>query len=81
MEKDDFFGVFGGKEPAFLQYTRKLTKTPGAIVEDDIKAMRAAGADDGEILEVCQCCALFNYSNRSLSGLGVDIGDDRVGFY
>ena len=81
MAKDDFSEVFDGKELVFLQYTRKLTKTPGAISQDDIEAMRAAGADDGEILEVCQCCALFNYSNRSLSGLGVDVGDDRVGFY
>jgi len=56
-------------ELAFLQYTRKLIKMPGAISKDDIEAMYAAGADDGEILEVCQCCALFNYPNRSLSGL------------
>lgn len=81
MEKDDFSAVFDGKELEFLRYTRKLTKTPGAISKEDIEAMQAAGADDGEILEVCQCCALFNYSNRSLSGLGVDIGEDRVGFY
>jgi len=43
--------------------------------------MREAGADNGEILEVNQICACFNYSNRSLSGLGVEIDNDRVGYY
>ncbi|MEM7342841.1 MAG: peroxidase-related enzyme [Chloroflexota bacterium] len=81
MTDHTFETVFSGKELAFMRYTRKLTETPGSITLDDIEEMRAAGAEDGEILEVCQCCALFNYSNRSLSGLGVDIGDDRVGFY
>ena len=81
MEADRLEDVFGGKELEFLRYTRKLTLTPGAIVKEDIEAMRAAGADDGEILEVNQTCACFNYSNRSLSGLGVDVGEDRVGFY
>ena len=81
MEKDVFAEAFSGKELEFLRYTRKLTLTPGAIVREDIEAMREAGASDEEILEVNQTCACFNYSNRSLSGLGVDIGDDRVGFY
>ena len=73
--------AFEGKELELMRYTQKLTLTPGAIVKADIEAMRAAGAEDWEILEVNQTCAVFNYSNRSLSGLGVDIGDDRVGFY
>ena len=81
MEADRFEDVFAGKELEFLRYTRKLTRTPGAITKEDIEAMRAAGANDGEILEVNQTCACFNYSNRSLSGLGVDVGEDRVGFY
>ncbi|MEM7335304.1 MAG: peroxidase-related enzyme [Chloroflexota bacterium] len=81
MGMDRFELVFSGKELEFLRYTRKLTLTPGDIVKADIEAMRTAGAEDGEILEVNQTCACWNYSNRSLSGLGVDIGDDRVGFY
>ena len=81
MENDQLGDVFSGKELEFLHYTRKLTLSPGSITKEDIEAMRAAGASDEEILEVNQTCACFNYSNRSLSGLGVDIGDDRVGFY
>ncbi len=81
LAADKFEDVFSGKELEFLRYTKKLTLTPGDIVKADIDAMRMAGADDGEILEVNQVCAVFNYSNRSLSGLGVDLEDDRVGFY
>jgi AhpD family alkylhydroperoxidase len=47
----------------------------------DVDACRDAGADDGEILEVNQVCAYFNYSNRLLNGLGVDTEGDTVGYY
>lgn len=73
--------VFDGKELALLAYTRKLTAAPGAIEAADIEAMRAAGADDGEILEVNQVCAYFNYSNRLLNGLGVTTDGDTIGYY
>jgi uncharacterized peroxidase-related enzyme len=81
MAEDRLEDVFDGKELEFLRYTRLLTVSPGDVTEADIEAMRAAGADDGEILEVNQTCACFNYSNRSLSGLGVKVGDDRIGYY
>ena len=73
--------VFAGKELALLRYARKLTLSPGAMDPADVEACRAAGADDGEILEVNQVCAYFNYSNRLLNGLGVSLAGDVVGFY
>ena len=53
----------------------------GAMCEADIERLREAGADDGEILEVNQVCAYFNYSNRILNGLGVITRGDVVGYY
>ena len=47
----------------------------------DWDAMKAAGCEDAEILEVNQVCAYFNYSNRLLNGLGVTTQGDVVGFY
>ena len=47
----------------------------------DIKHLKAVGCDDGEILEVNQVVAYFNYSNRILNGLGVTIEGDVLGFY
>ena len=55
--------------------------TPGEMVEADVSAARTAGASDGEILEVNQVCAYFNYSNRLLNGLGVTTEGDHVGYY
>ena len=72
---------FGGKELAILGYTRKLTETVGKMTPDDVEAMRTAGCNDGEILEVNQVCAYFNYSNRLLNGLGVTTEGDVIGYY
>lgn len=72
--------VFTGKELALLVYVRKLTLTPQAMVEADIAALRAAGAEDAEIFEANQVCAYFNYSNRLLNGLGVTTKGDVLGF-
>lgn len=73
--------TFDGKELALLRYAGKLTAEVGAMEQADIAALRGAGADDGEILEVNQVCAYFNYSNRLLNGLGVSTEGDSIGYY
>jgi len=47
----------------------------------DVSSARDVGATDGEILEVNQVCAYFNYSNRLLNGLGVTTQGDVIGYY
>ncbi len=73
--------VFSGKELALLEYAAKLTESVGSMEKSDIDALRAANCDDGEILEVNQVVAYFNYSNRLLNGLGVTTEGDAVGYY
>lgn len=73
--------AFAGKELALLRYAGKLTAEVGAMTRTDFDAMKAAGCDDGEILEVNQVTAYFNYSNRLLNGLGVTTEGDVIGFY
>jgi uncharacterized peroxidase-related enzyme len=73
--------AFEGKELALIRYAQKLTRSPGKMQRRDVDACREAGADDGEILEVNQVCAYFNYSNRLLNGLGVTTEGDRIGYY
>jgi uncharacterized peroxidase-related enzyme len=73
--------AFAGKELALLRYARKLTVDVAKMVKADIEALHEAGCDDGEILEVNQVCAYFNYSNRLLNGLGVTTQGDVVGYY
>lgn len=72
---------FEGKELALLQYTEKLTAQVGKMVQTDIEILRSAGCNDGEILEVNQVVAYFNYSNRTLNGLGVTTEGDVIGYY
>lgn len=73
--------VFDGAELALLQYAEKLTITPGAMQESDVRALQNAGIDDGQILEANQIIGYFNYVNRSLNGLGVSTQGDVIGYY
>ena len=73
--------AFDGKELALLRYTARLTAQVGAMEKADIDALRDAGCDDGEVLEINQVCAYFNYSNRLLNGLGVTTEGDMIGYY
>ena len=45
----------------------------------DVDALRTAGLDDGEILEVNQVTSYFAYANRTVLGLGVDTQGDVLG--
>ena len=51
------------------------------MIAADVEALRKAGWDDGEILEINQIVGYFNYANRLLNGLGVTTDGDVVGYY
>lgn len=70
---------FTSVEQLGLAYARKLTHTPGQIEAADIDAMRDAGFEDGEILELNQVAAYFAYANRTVSGLGVNLAGEVLG--
>lgn len=67
------------KELAALEYARKLTSTPGRMIENDIKRPRTVGYTDGEILEINQVTAYFSYANRTVLGLGCSLDGDIIG--
>ncbi len=62
-----------------LGYAAMLTLTPSGMSEDIINALRGAGFDDGEILEINQVTAYFNYANRTVLGLGCNTDGDVIG--
>ncbi|AHD09037.1 peroxidase-related enzyme [Phaeobacter gallaeciensis] len=66
-------------ERAGMVYARKLTEAPAAVIEADINALRAAGLDDGQILEINQVTAYFSYANRTVLGLGCSTKGDVLG--
>lgn len=62
-----------------LDYARALTLEPAKVASSMVEAMREAGFDDGEILEVNQVTAYFCYANRTVLGLGVSIAGEVLG--
>jgi uncharacterized peroxidase-related enzyme len=64
---------------ALLDYAAKLTRDPAAIAESDVEVLRAAGADDGAILETNQVAAYFAYANRTVLGLGATTDGETLG--
>ncbi len=62
-----------------MEYARMLTLDPGGITAGSVKRLRAAGYSDGEILEINQVTAYFNYANRTVLGLGCSIEGDILG--
>jgi len=79
LERGEPEAALSNKEVAACAYARKLTLTPGCMNEDDIKALRDAGFDDGQILEINQVVAYFAYANRTVLGLGVNTSGDIIG--
>lgn len=45
----------------------------------DVHALREAGFDDGEILEINQVVSYFSYANRTVMGLGCSTTGDIIG--
>ncbi|NVO58428.1 alkylhydroperoxidase [Rhodobacteraceae bacterium B1Z28] len=73
--------AFDGAHLAALIYAEKLTLSPGTMAKTDAIALKDAGWEDGEILEINQIVGYFNYANRLLNGLGVTTDGDVVGYY
>ena len=68
LETSDLKPAFDRRAVALLWYADKLTRNPAAIVEADVHALRAAGLDDGEILETNQVISYFAYANPIAGG-------------
>jgi uncharacterized peroxidase-related enzyme len=77
--QDGDLSSFPPRQAAALRYAAVLTRTPGEVSEELVEAMRAAGLDDGEILEVNQVASYFAYANRTVLGLGVSSDGDVLG--
>jgi uncharacterized peroxidase-related enzyme len=72
-------GPFEAREKLALRYAEALTRDPPSATEAMVAGMRAAGYDDGEILEINQVTAYFAYANRTVLGLGCSTDGDILG--
>lgn len=67
------------RQKAALHYAERLTLAAQDMAETDVAALRKAGWDDGEILEINQVTAYFAYANRTVLGLGCSTDGDVIG--
>ncbi len=72
-------GPFEPREKLALRYAEALTRDPSSATGAMVVGMRAAGYDDGEILEINQVTAYFAYANRTVLGLGCSTEGDILG--
>ena len=62
-----------------LVYAQQLTVSLATLTEDIVIQLRSAGFSDGEVLEINQVTAYFNYANRTVLGLGCSTSGDILG--
>ena len=55
-----------------LGFAVKLTATPGAMSDSDVKALRTASFSDRDILDIVEVVGYYAYANRIADGLGIE---------
>jgi uncharacterized peroxidase-related enzyme len=58
------------RDRAMLDFAVKLTEASDRCTDEDVDALRDAGWNDEEIMDIAQVAAMFNMTNRLASGLG-----------
>ena len=69
------------KDRALVDYAVKLTKSPSVTLETDIEILREAGFNDEDILRINMLVGYFNFVNRIVLGLGIELSPEEVGGY
>lgn len=62
-----------------IKYAEKITIDLANVKEADIETLKEVGFSDGEILEINQVVSYFNYVNRMVVGLGVNLEESNIG--
>jgi uncharacterized peroxidase-related enzyme len=61
------------KMKSVLRYARMLTETPDGVTKADAEAVLAAGWDETALYHAVAVTALFNFMNRLVEGLGIEL--------
>ena len=73
VEQDWTTAPLSPKRAAMLTFAVKLTKTPGAMQDADVDALRSAGFSDRDILDIVEVVGYYAYANRIADGLGIEL--------
>ncbi len=80
--KNDQLAQCGDQQvQALLEYVKQLCLAPETIVKQDVDRLKAAGWSDGEVLEIVQVTAMFSYFVRVINGVGIQLGEEKLGLY
>ncbi|WP_353475928.1 peroxidase-related enzyme (plasmid) [Salipiger sp. H15] len=60
----------GPRDRAIFDFARKLSAAPSEATAEDMAALKAAGLDEAEILDLILSTALFGWANRLMHILG-----------
>jgi uncharacterized peroxidase-related enzyme len=61
-----------------LRYAQKLTRQPNAMSQADADAIFAAGWDETALYHTVAVTALFNFMNRLVEGMGIELDEAYV---
>ena len=59
------------RDKALLRFVAKVTLNLPGVTRDDVALLTSQGWDDEAVYFVVTTCALFNFYNRWITGLGV----------
>ncbi|MFO8061572.1 MAG: peroxidase-related enzyme [bacterium] len=83
---DDFINEFDSveiseRERTMIEYACKLTEHPNSVSEAMIDKLRETGLSDEEILSLNLTVSYFNFVNRIVKGLGVEMTAEEIKGY
>ncbi len=64
---------------AMLDYSVKLTRSPGEMRAGDVSSLRSQGFEDRAIHDICAITAYYAFVNRIADGLGVELESEPLG--
>lgn len=73
LERDPANAPLESRQQALVDYAIKLTRTPHAVTEADITALRETGLSDAALHDAAAIIGYFNFVNRLASGLNVEL--------
>ncbi len=68
--KDELDAKIEPREQAIFDFSARLSTTPSQLTQGDADALRKAGLDDLEMLDLVLSAAIFGWANRLMHTLG-----------
>jgi uncharacterized peroxidase-related enzyme len=68
------------REVALVWFARNMTKAPSTMSDQDIQELRTVGLQDEEILMATLTAAYFNFVNRVVHTLGVEMENQHAAY-